>query len=249
MDTPSDFWLPSPDDITLADDEVHVWRTTLDLPQSEMQYLRRVLTSDELCRANRFHFERDRQHFIAGRGSLRVILGRYLQVGPERLNFDYNDYGKPFLASEFGQSGLNFNLSHSDGLVLYAVTRNREVGIDLERIRTDFAYEGIAKRFFSRAEVAALRTIPAKLKPIAFFKCWTRKEAYLKAQGKGLSLPLDSFDVAFAPNEPARLLATRSEPEEALRWTLTELVIDRGYIGALAVKGCNCIYKYWQWKA
>jgi 4'-phosphopantetheinyl transferase len=125
--------------------------------------------------------------------------------------------------------------------------RGREIGIDVERIHTNFDYEDIAERFFSPSEIAALRTISADSKPKAFFDCWTRKEAYIKAQGDGLSLPLYSFDVSFAPDGPARFLAIRKNKQKASNWTLHELTPGNGYVGALAVEGCDWKYKYWQW--
>jgi 4'-phosphopantetheinyl transferase len=246
METRHCLWQPSPAKLTLADDEVHTWRATLDLPLSLVEQLGGLLTADESDRAERFHFEKDRQHFIVGRGLLRIILGRYLRIAPERLRFFYNRYGKPFLAPEYGLHKLCFNMSHSGGLALFAITRNRDIGVDLERIRANLEYEEIAERFFSPEEVMGLHTIPTRMKVEVFFNCWTRKEAYIKAQGQGLSLPLDSFDVSFAPGEPATLLATRDDPREASRWTLQELAPGQGYVGALAVRGCNCRYKYWQ---
>lgn len=247
MQTPNCSWLPPPTNLTLADDEVHVWLAPLDLPSSHVQLLRGILTADELGRADRFHFAQAQRHFIAGRGILRTILGRYLTVAPEHIRFCYNRYGKPFLTSDLDHHKLNFNLSHSDGLALYAITRMREIGIDLERIRTNFAYEQIAEQFFSAGEVAILRTVPATMKPKAFFNCWTRKEAYIKARGQGLALPLDSFEVSLVPGEPARLLAVRGGLQKGSHWTLQELRPGYGYVGALAVKGCNCRPKFWQW--
>jgi 4'-phosphopantetheinyl transferase len=129
-------------------------------------------------------------------------------------------------------------------MALYAITRNREIGVDVERVRSDFEYEKIAKRFFSVNEVAILRTLPTEKKLEAFYNCWTRKEAYLKAHGKGLSLPLDTFDVSFAPGELPMLLITKDEPQERCLWTLLDLKPGPGYIGALAVKGIGCRFRY-----
>jgi 4'-phosphopantetheinyl transferase len=168
-------------------------------------------------------------------------------MDPGHLRFNYNQYGKPFLAPEFSSYLLNFNLSHSESMALYAITRNMESGVDLERVRSDVEYEEIAKHFFSVNEVAILRTIPIEKKLEAFYRCWTLKEAYIKARGKGLSLPLDSFDVSFAPWEPPMLLITKEEPQERSLWTLLELKPGLGYMGALAVKGIGCRLKYWDW--
>src|SRR5262249_48848883 len=193
-----------------------------------------MLTSDEQRRAERFYFPQDRQHFIAGRGILRVVLGKYLGREPHQLQFDYNLHGKPKL---IGEKRLRFNLSHSHGLALYAVTWEREVGVDIEHVRPDFAGEAIAERFFSPNETAVLRSLPDHLRVAAFFNCWTRKEAYIKARGKGLAIPLDQFDVSLAPGEPAALLADRAAPPESQRWAMCCLAPGPGYAGAVAVEG------------
>ena len=247
METLDHLWPAAPKDLLLADHEVHVWRAQLDLPASQVQELSGLLTADELERANRFSFERDRQRFIAARGILRSLLSRYITIYPSHLRFHYNQYGKPFLAPEFSSYLLNFNLSHSGSTALYAIARNREIGVDVERVHSDFEYEEIAKRFFSVNEAAILSTIPTEKKLEAFYNCWTRKEAYLKAHGQGLSLPLDSFDVSPAPWEPSILLITKDEPQESSHWTLLNLEPGLGYVGALAVKGIGCRFRYWEW--
>jgi 4'-phosphopantetheinyl transferase len=218
----------------------------LNLPASQIHRLRHTLAADELERAERFHFEKDRQHFIAGRGLLRLILGHYLDTTPSQLRFHYSDYGKPALVLSPRQAPLNFNVSHSYGLALYAVTLGREVGLDVEKIRSDLEYEEIAERFFSPRESAVLLRLPTEVKPRAFFNCWTRKEAYIKARGEGLSLPLDQFDVSLAPGEPARLLDVRGDPQEASRWSLQALKPVSGYVAALAVEGSDWHLKCWQ---
>lgn len=239
-------WLPPSADLALSSDDVHVWRASLDLPASCVQSLQHTLAADELSRAERFYFHKDRKHFIVARGLLRAILSRYLDMEPGQLRFCYSDYGKPSLATMPGQDTLSFNVSHSHGLALYAVTRGREIGIDLERIRADLDCEQIAARFFSPRENAVLRALPAKLKPEAFFNCWTRKEAYIKARGGGLSLPLDQFDVSLAPGEPTTLLNIRGDPQEALRWSLRELMPGPGHMAALAVEGYDWHLTCWQ---
>ncbi len=228
-------WPETPALPPLADGEVHVWRVPLDQPADHLEVLRRTLAADERQRAERFHFEKDRRHFVAGRGLLRTILGHYLGRDPGSLQFAYNPQGKPMLVGEGGS--LCFNLAHSHGLALFAVSRGRELGVDLERIRPEFAGEQVARRFFSPREVAALRSLGGERRHEAFFVCWTRKEAYLKATGKGLSLPLDCFDVSLLPGEPAALLATRHDPSEVGRWSLRALSPALGYAGALVVEG------------
>jgi 4'-phosphopantetheinyl transferase len=235
--------------LSLADDEVHVWRVSLDLDTPRVQSLQRTLASDEQARADRFHFQRDRDRFIVARGLLRVVLARYLGTNPGQLRFCYSSYGKPSLVSRDGQDALSFNVSHSQELGLYAITRNRKIGVDLEYIRTDFACEQIAKRFFSSRENATLRSLTPRLKHQAFFTCWTRKEAYIKARGEGLSLPLDQFDVSMIPGEPALLVNTRGDPQEANHWSLRELEPGPGYVAALAVEGQGWQLRFWQWPA
>ena len=247
MEALNHLWSAAPKDLILADNEVHVWRAQLELPSPQMQRLRGVLTDDELDRANRFFFKIDRQRFVAARGILRFILSRYITIHPGHLRFYYNQYGKPFLAPEFSSYLLNFNLSHSGSMALYAITRHMEIGVDVERVRSDFEYEEIAKRFFSVNEADILHTIPTEKKLEAFYNCWTRKEAYIKAHGKGLSLPLDSFDVFFAPWKSPMLLITKDQPQQRALWTLLDLNPGLGYIGALAVKGIGCRFRYGEW--
>jgi len=237
LETLNHSWSPAPKYLTVADHEVHVWQAQLDLPSSQVQRLRGILTADEVDRANRFSFEVDRQRFIAARATLRSILSKYITICPGDLCFYYNQYGKPFLAPEFSSYQLNFNLSHSHRIALYAIARNLEVGIDVERVRSDVEYEEIAKLFFSVDEVAILGTMPTEKRLEAFYHCWTRKEAYIKAQGKGLSLPVDSFDVSFAPDER----------QERCLWTLLDLQPGLGYVGALSVQGIGCRFRYWKW--
>jgi len=216
---------------------VHVWCAALDVPESQVRSLWDTLTADERQRAERYIFEKDRTHFVVARGLLRVLLGRYLRQDPPHLRFTYGPHGKPALATDTGRATLCFNVSHSHGLALYAVTRSREVGVDVERIRPEVAQEKIAERFFSPREVTVLRALPTPLQATAFFACWTRKEAYIKAKGEGLALPLDQFDVSLAPGEPAALLRTAWDPQEAACWTLQDLAPASGYRAAVAVAG------------
>jgi 4'-phosphopantetheinyl transferase len=221
----------------LGNDDVHVWCAALDRTPLRVQSLRQILMADEQGRADRFCFQKDREHFIVARGLLRTILGRYLDVEPSQLRFCYNPHGKPALSEELSGDGLRFNLSHSHGLALYAITRGREVGVDIERIRPNLVDEQIAKGFFSRREVAKLRALPLAMQQVAFFDCWTRKEAYIKARGEGLTLALNQFEVSLAPGEPAALLNTNGSADEVCRWSLQELNVGPGYRAALAVEG------------
>jgi len=222
--------------LKLAPAEVHLWQATLDNRLADC--LERVLSADEISRANRFHFAKDRNHFIAARGLLRTLLSVYLETNAEELRFSYAEKGKPFL-EESQQAGINFNLAHSHGMAIYAFTQRREVGVDVEYIREELADEKIAERFFSVREIEMLKSVPAESKKRAFFNCWTRKEAYIKALGEGLSMPLDEFDVSLAPGEPAALLLNHKEPEEVRRWTMRAIPAPPGYVAALVVEGSD----------
>ena len=236
-------WGRAPDGMSLGMDEVHVWRASIDPDGLDVQGMWATLAADERSRAGRFYFQKDRERFVAGRGLLRAILGRYLGMDSDQLQFCYNSYGKPALTRESGGEILLFNLSHSHGLMVCAVTRHRQIGIDLERICGNLAGEKVAERFFSPREVGTLRALPACIQGQAFFNCWTRKEAFIKAKGQGLSLPLDQFDVSLRPGEPAALLDTTWDPQEACRWSLKELDPGPGYVCALCVEG-----RHWQLK-
>jgi 4'-phosphopantetheinyl transferase len=239
MTTNGSEWERPPGQLTLEDDEVHVWRAELDLPDQVVYQLRQTLDSAEVSRACRFHFEKDRSRFIVARGLLRTILGTYLNLDPQILRFGYGGQGKPFLMGNNAKdaSALRFNLSHSGGVALMAVTLNRELGTDLELIRPEFATETIAEQFFSVQETAKLRALPADVQTEAFFNCWTRKEAYLKARADGLSFPLDQFSVSLIPGEPPALLSLLGEPDEIARWSVIHLNPGSGYVGALVVEG------------
>ncbi|GAK60373.1 4'-phosphopantetheinyl transferase [Candidatus Vecturithrix granuli] len=247
MNTFEPLWVFPREHPVLTQDEVHIWRVALDMPASNLQQFSEILADDERLRADRFRFPQHRNHFIAARGALRTLLGRYSGMPPEKLRFEYNQYGKPALSGNLNASLLQFNLSHSGELALYAFVRNCEVGIDIEytRRRID-QIEQIARRYFSDTETTALSALPEHLRQQAFFNCWTRKEAYIKARGKGLSLPLHQFDVTLAPGEPARLLATRDDPSQLAHWTMQALQPGPDYIGAIVIEGHNWNVKCWQ---
>lgn len=239
-------WLPQPACLTLSTNDVHIWRATLDRPALVVQQLAQTLSKGERMRAGRFHFEKDSKHFIIGRGILRAILGLYLDTEPSRLQFCYGSRGKPYLAGESAKVDLRFNLAHSHGLALYAFTRGREIGVDVEYIRHVPDIEQIAATFFSARENAVLHALPASQRQKAFFNCWTRKEAYIKAIGNGLAQSLDRFDVSLTPGEPARLLSLEGDAEEASLWSLKAWAPAAGYVAALAVEGHYWRLACWQ---
>ncbi len=228
-------WQKGPASPVLWPNEVHVWRARLDAPWSNNFDL--SLSEDDRERAACFRFEGDRHRFSIARASLRKILGRYLKTNASGLRFDSGAYGKPGLVENQNTLDLRFNLSHSHQLALIAITRGREVGVDVEFMRADFANDEVAAHFFSPAEVKQLVRMPAELKTRSFFNCWTRKEAYIKARGEGLSHPLDQFDVSFAPDTAAALLNSRLDPTEVSRWSFEELSPHPAYAAALTVEG------------
>lgn len=241
-------WAQPPEDWTACDAELHIWLAELEQPEHTIRHLAGVLASDELLRVHRFHFERDRRHYIVARGVLRSILSWYLKMPPPQVKFGYGPHGKPALAAACGDGRLRFNLSHSHELALYGVTYDRELGIDIEFMRHLDDAESIATHFFSAREQEALRRLPAHLKHQGFYNCWTRKEAYIKAIGEGLFQPLDKFDVSLTPGEPAQLLAVPGKPDEVKRWSFLVLQPPTGYAAALAVEGSGWQVKRWQWK-
>jgi 4'-phosphopantetheinyl transferase len=234
--TPST-WDTPPETLLLSVGEAHVWRLNLNLQHKLLLDLERTLSEDEIQRADRFYFRQDRERFVASHGWLREILGRYLHVEPQQLQFCNNSHGKPSLDGISAKHRLCFNLSHSHQIGLLALCLDRDIGVDIEHIRPERDAVQIAQRFFSTYEVTTLLAVPDDLQEEAFFNCWTRKEAYIKARGEGLAMPLDRFSVTLLPGETALLLHTLPDPEEASRWSLFHIDPEPGYVGALAVEG------------
>jgi 4'-phosphopantetheinyl transferase len=222
---------------SLLENEVHLWWDSLDASHDDVQRLFDFLSREEQERAARFHFELHRRRFAIGRALLRQILAAYLCTHPRSVSFSYGTHGKPELKTDFGEEKLTFNLSHSEGFIVYAVGRARRIGVDVEVIRPVAEVEQIADRYFSARERKSLRALPETQKRRAFFNCWTRKEAYLKALGDGLARPLDSFDVTLAPGEPARLTYVQGYPHEIDHWSLWSFAPARGTVAALVVEG------------
>jgi 4'-phosphopantetheinyl transferase len=215
---------------------IRVWRIDLDRTEGETAALGALLSADERARADRFRFPIDQRRFTAARGLLRVLLGRTIGSPPQEIEFSYGTRGKPGLRRP-ADSGLEFNLTHSHGLALVATSWGRSVGIDLEFHRREFDFRGIAGRFFTPQESAQIEALPEDARRPAFFRGWTRKEAFLKARGDGLWLGLDQFEVSIDPAAPARLVRTAWDPDEARRWTLHDLEVAAGFSAALAVEG------------
>jgi 4'-phosphopantetheinyl transferase len=236
--------------LQLPSHEVHLWCASLDLPPETSARLYATLSSDERKRRARFRFKRDQRRFVAAHGALRDVLGRYLQAPPGCISYRYNAFGKPELSPEFG-GRLKFNLSHSAGLALIAIAADSSVGVDLETIRAQSDYAEIARSFFSAAEVEQLIALPSHPCAEAFFSCWTKKEAYVKACGDGLAMPLHSFSVPLTTDPahgPVDHCVASNEAVPAKRWSFYTLQPAPGHIGALAIEGSGWRLSQWQWE-
>jgi len=225
---------------TMQAGTVDVWRAEISIDGERLRKLAGTLSDEERARSERL--KRGREDFTAARGILREILGRYLGVkGADIVLREEGRFGKPMLAGDF-EGALRFNVSHSGRLALYAVCADREVGVDVEEIRSGVEVERIAAQFFSRAETQALRALPQEQRLAGFYHCWTRKEAYVKATGLGLSLPLDSFDVRVDAGEEAWVDVAG---EGGARWRVRALAVGEGYAGAVAAQGIDWTLRRW----
>jgi len=233
-----EFRLPDqfPAGLSLGNSEIHVWHRRRDPEEAELERLRTVLSNDELARAARFRFEKDRNEFIVSRGMLRCVLGSYISKSPTDLQFQYSEFGRPMLTAAANVPSIDFNVSHSGGVILWAFAQNRRIGVDVEELRPDFDTLEIAERFFSTSERQTLRSLPPDRRPEAFFRCWTRKESFIKALGEGLSHPLDQFDVTLATGAPAQLLATRPNASDVKAWAMWDISVPDGYAAALTAE-------------
>ncbi len=216
----------------LKSGSVHLWQRTLRPSATDFEACRQLLSPEELEKADRYRVERPRHEFVLTRGTLRSLLAKYLGRPPREISFEYTYYGKPHLKDA---GDLHFNVSHSGGLALMGFIRGSEIGVDVEKMKPMPDAMQLAERFFSAREREDLRAVPADEVSHAFFRCWTRKEAYIKGKGEGLSLPLHQFDVSIESEPKRMLLATRPDPAEAMRWTLCNIAVDREYVAAMAV--------------
>jgi 4'-phosphopantetheinyl transferase len=230
-------WSRPAETLTLPESDVHVWRAWLDVNAEECLRLSLYLSEDELLRADRFVFPRDRDHFIVARGKLRELLAMYLRCSPKSLQFRTGQYGKLSLPDS---PDLRFNLTHSYGLALYTFAMHRELGIDTEKMRPEFASNEVVERNFSAAEKRELKGLPPELHTTAFFLCWTRKEAYVKAHGDGLQIPLASFDVSLTPGGPQTLRSIDSE-----RWSMHSFSPAPDYVASVLVEDGIESMRFW----
>ncbi len=242
------FWLAAPDNLTLGKNKVHVWRADLRLPQSEIERLLPILSEDEHRRATSFRTSNHKDRFITARGTLRRILSLYLRIQPERILFTYGNHGKPKLSPEINKDRLQFNLSHSDDYAIYAVTADRKIGVDIEVVSPKRRHNRIPERFFHPQEISALRSLPKSQQLDAFYACWTRKEAYIKARELKLMSELNRFAVSLEPGKQATLIDVDQNPDNTDRWTIMDINSFSGCRAALAVDGVDVDASFWLWE-
>lgn len=234
-------WLPAPTKLILSSDDVHIWKINLNQSETQVKSFRENLSSDEIARADRFYFPEHRERFIIGRGSLRYILGSYLNIEPSEVEFAYQQRGKPILASQFTKSGIFFNLSHSQDLALCGITYQKLIGIDLEYIRQTSDIENLAKRFFLPQEYELIKSLPDAQKQQIFFRYWTCKEAYLKATGDGL-VKLEEIAIDLTPTKPAQLNLVNISGD----WQLQELTPADNFQAAVVVAHNRSNFQFWE---
>ena len=244
---PIDEWKPAPNRLELQPDEVHVWRSRLYGAAPMAAGLAGCLSDDELHRASRFRSTKDRNRFVARRVIQRIILGRYLKLEPAQLRFRHNEQGKPELDPAMASEPLCFNTSHSNGLAVFAISRNRTVGIDVEQVDPTTGWLEIAEHSFATREVDVLRKLPVSDRVAAFFSMWTCKEAYIKAEGKGLSIPLNQVEVSLSGDGSVRLLNVGGNRDAAAAWSLRRFVPAEGWLGAVCGPGDDWQLRYWNW--
>ncbi|MDJ0702766.1 MAG: 4'-phosphopantetheinyl transferase superfamily protein [Leptolyngbyaceae cyanobacterium MO_188.B28] len=228
-------WGSPASSLSLSVQDVHLWQANVALPKDLIQQLGEILSTDEWQRAQRFHFERDRGRFIAGRGILRTILSRYLAIAPSQIEFCYGPQGKPALSNSCGDSSLCFNLSHSGDRALYAITRDRQIGVDIEQLR-EINAEQLAQRFFSPQESAVINSLSPQQKKTGFFQLWTCKEAVLKAIGKGIA-GLEQVELRLGIEEPTRLIRLDGESLSIDKWSIQQFSPAPEYTACLAAEG------------
>jgi 4'-phosphopantetheinyl transferase len=225
--------------------EVHIWKNALDLDTGTIKKFPDILSDQETQKASRFHFDRDRRRYIAAHGHLRLILARYLGRNPKSLTFSTNQYGKPYLHSNQEDSiKLYFNMSHSLNLSVIALSLDLETGIDIEYMNRDIDIMEIAKSFFSKREIEDLNSLPENMQKYAFFRSWTRKEAYLKEKGMGLSLDLRRYGTSFLPDEPTALSSSSDFPDGIATSHLYDVPLPPSFVGALSLRDRPSIIRH-----
>ncbi len=226
---------------------MHIWHASQDFSSDKLEYLKAILSFDEAKRAEKFIFDKDHKNYIAARGLLRILLSNYLNLDPEEIKFSYNKYGKPILDND---RNLKFNISHSGSKFICGITIDKSIGVDIEKLRAVDNADEIVESNFSESEKLEYKCIPDRLKQKAFFAFWTRKEAYIKAIGKGLFFPLNDFSVSIMPDKPAKILHFKNDLQKISEWTIEEINLSKEHVAAVAVESRDCSFQCneWDWK-
>ncbi len=230
--------------VSLSEHKVDIWHYTFVSNFAHISKYLRLLSRDEIQRAKKFKFQIDRERYIIARAILRILLGKYTDQNPTNIRFKYTSYGKPYIENK---NNLKFNISHSGDKAVFGFNLNNEVGIDIEKLKGDFDVLELAQNFFSKTEIAALKQIPKDQLSRAFYRCWTRKEAFIKAKGSGLSFPLNKFAVSLDDDNQAALLKTKWDASEKSDWSLFSFVPDEQYIGAVATRNRKAFIEHYDW--
>jgi 4'-phosphopantetheinyl transferase len=220
--------------ISLDKNEIHIWFINFNINKAEFNFLNNFLSEDEILKASKFKFEKDKNSSIITRGALRLLSGKYLGLNPQEIEFKYGDFGKPVFNFE---TPLKFNLSHSGNMAVIGFCLHEDIGVDIEVMKANFDVFDIASNYFSSSEIEVLKTLPTEEHTKGFYRCWTRKESFIKAKAKGLSFPLDSFSVSIDSDIKAELLETKWDYSEKEFWKLFTFSPQENYIGAVSVKG------------
>lgn len=231
----------------ISHEVVNVWRTDIHWPEERMREFATQLSLEELARAKRFHFKVDFDRHVISRALTRLLIGSLVDLPPREVSLVSNRFGKPSISKDQNPLGLEFNVSHSGEFILIALTAKRQVGVDIEHVNQQLHLNSLVRDLLSVKEQIAFSRLCPDQRQEAFFNCWTRKEAFIKAKGAGLSIPLNGLDVSFLPGEPAMLLDTRPDRTEAARWTIRDLEVAPAYKAAIAAQGADVRVDLMEW--
>ncbi|HAC65694.1 MAG TPA: peptide transporter [Cyanothece sp. UBA12306] len=236
-------WSYPPENLTLTPSVVDLWIMSLQLASKEVEQRWQILNNEEQIKAKKFNFEKHKRRFIVARSTLKMILGQYLKIPPQKIKFDYSSRGKPRLSDQLGNNQLQFNTSHSEELAIYGVTLDRLIGVDIEYIRPMKDAKQLAKRFFCDQEYQQINNLTSPQLEKAFFQLWTGKEAYFKATGEGISGGLDQVQICLQNNP--KLIALPPN-QSKLNWFFSSFIPSPGYQGAIVVAEDDCQLNYWR---
>ena len=240
-------WQPTPDDLTLSTGHVDIWKCCVKLGDDQIGELSSLLSTEEKARAQRLKIAEKQNQFIIARGRLRQNLGKYLNLDQHAFKFEYAVHGKPYMEERWQGHEISFNVSHSHNFILIAMSLDHQLGIDIEKIQHGKDHTALARRFFSKREQAELTVLPEEIKTRAFYSCWARKEAFVKAVGDGITYGLDTFDVSVHPDETKPLINIHTNSGEDITWSVFNIPMDEDYMAALAVTDNTVSVRCWIW--